>query len=1043
MKAKSPSADYSYVLFVTLVVALSSACTTPGPTKEMSLEKAKQITVSMSDRTAFVPPPRRIDDITAILNQPGEFNRELTEKFVARANATPPATEDKIALYRFYKMRGRAAYELGNPVQALEDLRTAFRLAEEAGTKDRELALWLSLPERDTGNLKRALELLESQLPAPGLPGLYGNLVETYCGVGRVEDAIKIRDQALSHGRWSQDPWWEISLTLMEFKILSSQGKAAQAEPFLRKHVQLYERTARELFPGGVISRHHWLAGNLLNQQRLIEAEVEARKALSESIAHAGKDSIMTAWCIDLLAGILRSQGRLQEAEQLCSIAVDMLNRLEIPGTFPVTRSVRRTLANIRFAKGDFFSAMNLYEQVRESLGDQRLYENMVTRNPDLVLALIMTGRPQEALEIADAVYHRSMEIYGDKAGWTKGWQTIRGMAHFRLKNLKEALKDFSEGMEGWLSNVSRFRDYSRIKRFRMILDDYIHLLNKIRDTPWEREMGLDAGFESFRMSEASRSQSVQWALSASSARATVDDPETADLMRREQDCAQQMAAIEAAMQELAAAPSDQQDPKLLRNLRQQLDTLRNAREAILTEIEKRAPKYAEIVRPRQASLSKVQGVLRPGEALISIYATDDGTYVWSIPYKGQPRFASVPLNKKDLQEMVTALRKSLDPKPLKLNDIPDFDVNLAHRLYRQLLEPVEEGWKGASDLLVTVNEALGQIPLGTLVTAPAGLGREKGELFSEYRKVPWLIRKASITMLPSASSLIILRTLQSTAGLKRFTFAGFGDPVFNPKHVGAPRETRQERSLTVASKGNVEVKMRGIRLISKGDLDNRWILSCRLESLSSLPDTADEIRIIGTAVGADMTQDIFLGKQASEHQVKTMNLADRRIIAFATHGLVPGDLDGLDQPAIALSSPAATLEEEDGLLTIGEIMKLRLNADWVVLSACNTAAADGAGAEALSGLVRAFFYAGTRSVLASMYPVETTSARKLVTTTFKYQMEDPAVSRARVLQKSMLDVMTGSGLVDPATGQIVCSYAHPLFWAPFILVGDTGGHSE
>jgi len=107
------------------------------------------------------------------------------------------------------------------------------------------------------------------------------------------------------------------------------------------------------------------------------------------------------------------------------------------------------------------------------------------------------------------------------------------------------------------------------------------------------------------------------------------------------------------------------------------------------------------------------------------------------------------------------------------------------------------------------------------------------------------------------------------------------------------------------------------------------------------------------------------------------MDLTDRKIIAFATHALVPGDLDGLDEPALALSSPEVTGDKEDGLLTMGEIMKLKLNADWVILSACNSGASNGAGQEAVSGLGRAFFYAGTRSLLVTLWPVETTSAKK------------------------------------------------------------------
>ena len=169
------------------------------------------------------------------------------------------------------------------------------------------------------------------------------------------------------------------------------------------------------------------------------------------------------------------------------------------------------------------------------------------------------------------------------------------------------------------------------------------------------------------------------------------------------------------------------------------------------------------------------------------------------------------------------------------------------------------------------------------------------------------------------------------------------------------------------------------------------------------------------------------------------LNLTDRRILAFATHALVPGDLDGLDQPALALSSSTITGEKEDGLLTMDEILKLRLNADWVILSACNTGASGGQGAEAVSGLGKAFFYAGTRAILVTMWSVETTSAQKLVTGIFQAQEENKALSRARALQKSMLNLIDRETLKDPATGRDIASYAHPLLWAPFIAVGDPG----
>jgi len=169
------------------------------------------------------------------------------------------------------------------------------------------------------------------------------------------------------------------------------------------------------------------------------------------------------------------------------------------------------------------------------------------------------------------------------------------------------------------------------------------------------------------------------------------------------------------------------------------------------------------------------------------------------------------------------------------------------------------------------------------------------------------------------------------------------------------------------------------------------------------------------------------------------MNLADRKVIAFATHALVAGDLDGLAQPALAFSSPEVTGDSDDGLLTMGNILKLKLDADWVVLSACNTGAAQGEGSEAVSGLGRAFFYAGSRSLLVSMWPVETTSARTLVTETFRLQQADKHLTRAAALQRAMLAMIDEAALKDDATGKIIASYAHPLFWAAFEIVGDPG----
>ena len=177
---------------------------------------------------------------------------------------------------------------------------------------------------------------------------------------------------------------------------------------------------------------------------------------------------------------------------------------------------------------------------------------------------------------------------------------------------------------------------------------------------------------------------------------------------------------------------------------------------------------------------------------------------------------------------------------------------------------------------------------------------------------------------------------------------------------------------------------------------------------------------------------------KANEQTVKTTDLSRYKIIVFATHGLVPGELNGLTQPALALTAPDVAGVEGDGLLTMDEILTLKLDADWVVLSACNTGTGAGAGAEAASGLGRAFFYAGTRALLVTNWSVDSLSARQLTTDLFRRQAHDSKLSRGEALRQAMTALIDGKGYADES-GKTLFSYAHPLFWAPYSIIGDGG----
>jgi len=143
--------------------------------------------------------------------------------------------------------------------------------------------------------------------------------------------------------------------------------------------------------------------------------------------------------------------------------------------------------------------------------------------------------------------------------------------------------------------------------------------------------------------------------------------------------------------------------------------------------------------------------------------------------------------------------------------------------------------------------------------------------------------------------------------------------------------------------------------------------------------------------------------------------------------------LKGLTQPALVLTPPTTPSETDDGLLSLEDVLELRLpRAEWVVLSACNTGGSDGSG-EGLAGLARAFFFAGARSLLVSNWSVEDRATQALMTEIFHRYAQDKTMPRAESLRRGMLALMS--------QGQGPTAYfAHPFAWAPFFLVGDGGG---
>jgi CHAT domain-containing protein len=269
--------------------------------------------------------------------------------------------------------------------------------------------------------------------------------------------------------------------------------------------------------------------------------------------------------------------------------------------------------------------------------------------------------------------------------------------------------------------------------------------------------------------------------------------------------------------------------------------------------------------------------------------------------------------------------------------------------------------------------------------------------------------------VLPSVASLKILRTGKDVVVTAK-PMIGFGNPIFDRIAQAAARKQQVAGfNLSLTS-------------FYRGVTADTTALA---EALPALPETADELRAVGNELGAKL-EDIKLGEAASVTDVKHERLDNYRVVYFATHALVAGEVEKFAkmkaEPALVLSIPRKPSDEDDGLLRASDVAMLKMNADFVVLSACNTAAGDKPGAEALSGLARAFFYAGARSLIVSNWEVDSESTVALMTGLFGALKGNPHLSHAEALRLSMLRMLGNSSKPE---------WAQPKFWAPFIVVGE------
>jgi len=948
-------------------------------------------------------------------------------------------------------MRGR----LGRVREAIADLDKAIGLAEAQKAEPlvnraRMLQGQLYGWSGETKNALRALSEVDRRTPAGrrynttrwiGILLIeLGDLDQADAAMQRNRDALAVAEKSPD---WTTDPSRSFTEAHVQFgnaAILEARGRFREAAVAYETAEQRFREVLLKLpeMPNPPVRSNveqvcEWMAARAARVKardgRLTEAEIDVRRALVGWLKLSGKYDLNTARIIRVFSMILLEEGRYEEAEKFARAVIEIYESLSAERDSQVYAGALSQLASIQALQGRWTGAAQTYATLEAATRDWgRARKDEVELDVTRIFTAYNVNDIPTGVAAATRLLNRQLARFGERHPETGLARGVLAIGLMRSGREAEALREFriaapvlaSAARDAPGNDDDATGAAAREARTQAVIESYMTLLAK---------SGNEAAGEIFRLAETIRGRSVQKALTESGARAAAVNPALAGLARREQDLEKELSAQLGALNGVLAQPQDQRDENAVRELRAHIDKLRAERAAAQRDIAQQFPDYAALIQPEPATVESVRNVLKAGEAFVSFYFGRDKSFVWAVPKNGTPAFAVVPISLAGIGQKVAKLRQALEPQAATVSDIPPFDLALAHEIYALLLKPIEAGWRPAKRLIVETNGAMGLLPLNLLPTAPAMLKADVGPLFQSYRDVPWLARTHAVTMVPSAAALRTLRRLPAGSD-RRERMIGFGDPYFSSQQAAEASAGEPRMNLAATTRG-VPLQRRAAPQIEGVD-------NAELALLPRLPDTADELKSIALALQADPSKVLHLGKAANEAEVKTADLSKYRIIVFATHGLVPGELNGLHQPALALTAPDVAGVPGDGLLTMGEILALKLDADWVVLSACNTAAGAGAGAEAASGLGRAFFYAGTRAILVTNWSVHSRSARELVTDLFARQAADPKLSRGEALRQAMVTLIDRKGFTDD-TGKTVFSYAHPLFWAPYSIIGDGG----
>jgi CHAT domain-containing protein/Tfp pilus assembly protein PilF len=845
---------------------------------------------------------------------------------------------------------------------------------------------------------KRALAIYEERavgrnlsLVAAGL----NNLAQLYKAEGRYAEAEPLykRAQAIDEKALGPDHPDVATDLNNRADLYELEGRYADAEPLEQRALAINEKALGPDHPyvGAALAG---LAYSYLYQGRYADAEPLFKRSLAIAEKTLGPDHPFVAIALNNLAVVYLDERRYADAEPLYQRALAIEEKLPRPEFSILTRSLTG-LAYTYLDQGRYADAEPIFKRslavAEKGLGPDHPDTEEALSN----LATLYSD--QERYAEAEPLYKRALAI-AEKALAPNSPDVARNASG--LLGIYESQKRYADALPLIQMTVSHLAG-STGSALPILFDAQTAGLIGADET-------IDDGLN---VVQHALQTSAGKALNALAVRFAAGNDPLAQLVRKDQDLAGQATALNKTLVVALGKSPSPSNTSTEQQVRDRIAAVSKQRDDVAKVLAREFPDYVALSNPQPLTVKEIQSLLAGDEALVvidlrwrhgSTGQPIPGTksYVWAIT-RDTAEWKELDVSDDDISKVVAALRAQLD-----FYNIKPFDPQPAFQLYQKVLAPVADVLKGKPRLSFVIHGTLTSLPPQLLVTRdPTG---------KALKDVAWLIRSHSITVLPSIESLKVLRGKSVTSSAPK-PLIGFADPVFSSNQLQLAQNTSVVSDVTAA---------RGIR----GTVANLAELE---KALPPLPDTATELREVAASVHADPA-DIILGGGATVTRVKQERLDQFRIVYFATHGLLAGDVAQFQklsaEPALVLSLPAHPTQFDDGLLTASEVAQLKLNADWVVLSACNTAAGEKPGAEALSGLARAFFYAGARSLVVSNWEVDSKSAAQLMIGTFAALAANPKLSHAQALQKSMLAMINNAQHPE---------WVDPKYWAPFVVVGE------